>query len=420
MEQFDQQIEDRYWGVATALQHASEPPLQQKVATESLNELRTSLKELQELQEELRQQNAELVAEHQALEAERQRYQELFEFAPDAYLVTDAQGVIQEVNHACTTLLKVWQQFLVGKPLLAFVAKRERLSFHSKLTRLQQVDGVKDWEVSLCPSEGKPINSALNVAVVRNQEGKPVALRWLLRDITERKRLETALYQINEALNKEITSRQQTEQALRESEERFRSLVENALDMIAVLGADGTVVYANPSLERVLGYQPTKLVGEKLVDYIHPDDVTKAINSFTNAIAEPGVIPIELSFRHQDGSWRVLETISKKFIDQLGHMSVVLSCRDITERKQTEENWHLGKEKELSQLKLRFFSLASHEFRTPLSTILVSAQLLGCSGGEWPPEKRLRNVQRIEAAAKHMTHLLDDILTVNRAKTDLL
>ena len=420
MEQFDQQIEDCYWRVATTLQHASEPPLQQKVATESLNELRTRLKELQVLQEALRQQNEELVAEHQALEAERQRYQELFEFAPDAYLVTDPQGVIQAANYACTTLLK-WQQILVGKPLIAFVAKRERLSFHSKLIRLQQVDGVKDWEVRLCPTDGEPIDSALNVAVVRNQEGKPVALRWLLRDITKRKRLEKALYQVNEALNKEITSRKQTEQALRESEERFRFLLENALDTVTVLDADGTVVYASPSWERVLGYKSTKLIEKKLVDYIHPDDVSRAINSFTNAIVAPGVtLPIELSFQHQDGSWRVLEAISKNFIDQLGHRSVVVNCRDITERKQIEKNRLLGEEKELSQLKLCFFSLASHEFRTPLSTILVSAQLLGCSPGEWSQEKRLRNVQRIEAAAKHMTQLLDDILTINRAKTHLL
>ena len=419
MEQLDQQIEDCYWRVATTLQHAIEPPLQQKVETESLNELRTSLKELQVLQEEVRQQNEQLVAEHQALAAKRQRYQELFEFAPDAYLVTDAQGVIQEANYACTTLLK-WQQILVGKPLIAFVAKRERLSFHSKLTRLQQVDGVKDWEVRLCPADGEPIDSALNVAVVRNQEGKPVALRWLLRDITERKRLEKALYQINEALNKEITFRQQTEQALRESEERFRFLIENALDVITVLGADGTVVYASPSWERVLGYKSTKLLGEKFVDYIHPNDVHRAINSFTNSIVDPGVtLPIELSFQHQDGSWRVLEAISKNFIDQLGHTNVVINCRIITERKQTEENRHLG-EKELRQLKLYFFSLASHEFRTPLSTILASAQLLGCSPGEWSQEKRLRNVQRIEAAAKHMTQLLDDILATNRAKTNSL
>lgn len=385
-------------------------------------ELHTTLEELQSVHKELQEQNEELAAARQVLLSERQRYQELFEFAPDGYLVTDAEGVIQEANHAAAILLNAGQQSLVGVPLVIFVAEKERRSFHSQLTPLRQVDRVKDWEVSLIPRNGQPIDAALSVALVRNQSGDPVALRWLLRDITEPKQMEAALYQMNEKLNKEITSRQRAELALRESEERFRSWIENALDIIAVLGADGTVLYASPSLERVLGYKLADVVGKTLIEYIHPDDVLNAIYTFTNAIQNPGMaLPIELRIQHQDGSWRMLEAISKKFIDQAGEMSVVVNCRDITERKRAEEiRRALEKEKELSQLKLRFFSLASHEFRTPLSTILVSAQLLEHANDECPKAKSLRNVQRIEAAAKHMTHLLDDILTINRAETGKL
>jgi len=421
--QFDQHIEDCRWRLAALLQHTGESPLPQKqLVTESLDELSTTLEELQVVQEELRHQNEELAAARQVLEAERQRYQELFEFAPDGYLVTDAEGVIQEANHAAATLLNAKQQLLVGLPLVVFVAEKERRSFHSELTRLRQVDRVKDWEVSLIPRDGQAIDAALSVALVRNQSGDPVALRWLLHDITERKQMEAALYQVNKELNKEITERQRAELALRESEERFRSLIENALDIIAVLGADGTVRYASPSLERVLGYKQADVVGKKPIEYIHPDDVLNAIYTFTNALQNPGIaLPIELRIQHQDGSWRMIEAISKKFIDQAGEMSVVVNCRDITERKRASEiRRALEKEKELSQLKLRFFSLASHEFRTPLSTILVSAQLLEHANDECPKAKRLRNVQRIEAAAKHMTHLLDDILTINRAETGKL
>ncbi len=390
-----------------------------KAVCEQLN---TTLEELQVAQEELRQQNEELALTREAALSERQRYQELFEFAPDSYLVTDAQGVIQEANHAAATLLNVWQQFLVAKPLVVFVAKPERISFHSQLSRLRQGHGVKDWEVRLCPSDCEPIDTALSVAVVHNQEGKVVALRWLLRDITERKQMEAALYQVNEALNKEIAERKRSEQALRESEERFRSLIENALDIITVLGADGTVRYASPAFERVLGYKPAECVGKNPVQYIHPDDVISAIYTFINVRQNPGVaLPIELRFQHKDGSWRMLEAISKKFIDQVGVTSVVVNCRDITERNRTEEiRTALKKEKELSELKHIFFSLASHEFRTPLSTILMATQLLQYLNCECPKEKILRNLQRIEVAAKHMTHLLDEILTINRAETGKL
>jgi signal transduction histidine kinase len=80
----------------------------------------------------------------------------------------------------------------------------------------------------------------------------------------------------------------------------------------------------------------------------------------------------------------------------------------------------LETEKELRKLQLRFFSMASHEFRTPLSTILASAHLLESCAHKWPEEKRLRNLRRIQAAGKNMTQLLNDILTINRAETGKL
>ena len=87
----------------------SQPELQ----TDALETLATALEELHVAQEELLQQNDELLVAQQAIEAERQRYQELFEFAPDAYLVTDAEGTIQEANHAAATLLGVRRDFLI-------------------------------------------------------------------------------------------------------------------------------------------------------------------------------------------------------------------------------------------------------------------------------------------------------------------
>jgi len=377
-------------------------------------ELHTTLEKLQVVQEEL-------AAARSVLESERQRYQELFEFAPDGYLVTDAAGVIQEANQAAATLLKVKQQVMVGLPLVMFVAEQGHEAFEQELKRSRQVD-IKDWELRLMPRDAEAIEAALSVAVVRNQTGEAVALRWLIRDITQRQQMEAALYQVNAELFKEISERIRAEQALIESEQRFRSLIENALDIIAVLDGDGRVHYASPSVERVLGYKPAQVVGIPALEYIHPEDLLNAIYTFSNALLNPGMaLPIELRIQHQDGSWRMLEASTQKFIDQTGVRSVVVNCRDITERQRVSEiRRALEKEKELSQLKLRFFSLASHEFRTPLSTILVSAQLLQHANDACPKAKRLRNVQRIEAAAKHMTQLLDDILTINRAETGKL
>jgi signal transduction histidine kinase len=91
---------------------------------------------------------------------------------------------------------------------------------------------------------------------------------------------------------------------------------------------------------------------------------------------------------------------------------------DVTDRKRAEEmHLILEKEKALNELKYRFFSMVSHQFRTPLSTILVTAQLLGSSPDKWTEEKKIKNIFRIESAAKNLTQLLVDILTINRAES---
>ncbi|NJK76312.1 MAG: HAMP domain-containing histidine kinase, partial [Microcoleus sp. SU_5_6] len=101
---------------------------------------------------------------------------------------------------------------------------------------------------------------------------------------------------------------------------------------------------------------------------------------------------------------------------------IFINSRDITERKRLDEvRLALEREQELRTLKTRFFSMVSHEFRTPLSTVLAAAQLLDSSPGAWAnPEKRDRNLRRIQDSVKNMVQLLDDILTINRAETGKL
>jgi PAS domain S-box-containing protein len=225
------------------------------------------------------------------------------------------------------------------------------------------------------------------------------------------------------AVQRDTTGRKQVEQALRQSEERFRSLIENALDIIMILDPDGTIGYVSPSVEKILGYRVANLVGERVHQFVHPDDWAAMGDRLTNT-TQPldQQRPIEFCHRHQDGSWRILEAISQPFVDSAATVRVIVNARDITERKRLDEiRLALEREKELSALKTRFFSMASHEFRTPLSTALAAAQVLEHSLDEWDnTEKRLRNLHRIQDSIKNMVQLLDDILTINRAETGKL
>ena len=220
MDKFDQKIGALHSGVQKLLDRNGSTSPQQELLTESFEELHNALEEMALAQEELRQQNETLGFTRAAVEAERQRYQDLFEFAPDGYLVTDASGIIREANRAAAKLLNVSQQFLVGKPLVMFIPESERHTFRTYLTQLGLLDGVGERELRLQPRKNVSFDAALTVSSFREQEGKPVTLRWLLRDITWRRQTEEALLRAKVAeaarfeLEKEITSRQRAEEQL--------------------------------------------------------------------------------------------------------------------------------------------------------------------------------------------------------------
>ena len=326
----------------------------------------------------------------------------------DAVLITEAEPIdepgprILYVNEAFTRMTGYTLEEVLGKtPRILQGAKTNRAELDRVRSALSQYETVT-VEVINYRKDGSEFWSEFSVVSVADQTGHYTHRISVQRDITERKH---------------------TEEALRRSEERFRSLIENALDIITILDADGTIHYESPSVEKVLGYTPTELSKHNFFTDIHPDDLANIRYDITNAIQGTEVArPIEFRCRHKDGSWRSLEAITQKFVDDKPEPRIVINSRDITERKRLDEvRLALEREKELSALKTRFFSMASHEFRTPLSTILAAAQLLESSPFAWDnPEKRLRNLHRIEDSVKNMVQLLDDILAINRAETEKL
>jgi diguanylate cyclase (GGDEF)-like protein/PAS domain S-box-containing protein len=132
--------------------------------------------------------------------------------------------------------------------------------------------------------------------------------------------------------------RKLTEDALRQSEERFRSLVQNSSDIITVLQADGTISYESPSIERILGYRPEDLVGKNIVEFVHPDDISRVQSLLWEEIQRPDLSVVgEFRFRHANGSWVYIESSGKNRLDDSVIQGVVINSRDITERKRAEE-----------------------------------------------------------------------------------
>ena len=333
----------------------------------------------------------------------------------DAVIVTEAESIdapgprILYVNEAFTRITGYKPEEVLGKtPRILQGAKTDQAQLQKVRNALSRWESITVEVINYC-KDGSEFWNEFSLVPVANAKG------WYTHWI---------------AVQRDTTERKQVEQALRQSEERFRSLIENALDIIMILDPDGTIGYVSPSVEKVLGYAVTELVGENVNAFIHPEDLPIA-QSFpqvtlrdrlTNNSQAEILNPIEFRHRHQDGSWRILEAISQPFADSAATLRVMVNARDITERKRLDEIWlALEREKELSELKTRFFSMASHEFRTPLSTALAAAQVLENSQQEWDnTEKRLRNLHRIQDSVRNMVQLLDDILTINRAETGKL
>jgi len=198
-EVFSQYLETVQQRTQDLLKEASATPLEQSTLVMScLSELQNSLEELHTAEAELRQQHDELILTQCLVATERQRYADLFEFAPDAYFVTNLYGIVQEANLAACRLLDMDHDFLIGKLLISFVPEDRRRSFRTLLNQLPTVHRVQEWEVSLGRIQGRSVDVALTVEIAQNPAGNPTMLRWLMRDISTRKQAEAQLHQMQQ------------------------------------------------------------------------------------------------------------------------------------------------------------------------------------------------------------------------------
>jgi len=160
-----------------------------------ISELNTALYELQTTAVELQEQNEQMVASRQTLDEERRRYQELFDFAPDGYLVTDTAGIILDANMAATKLFNLSRTLLIGKPLAIFVRNEEHVTFRTRLSEMKRGTVVQNdhWEFTMLSGKRTTFPVSITVGKVNTSSGGAAELRWLLRDITKSRQLEEEL-----------------------------------------------------------------------------------------------------------------------------------------------------------------------------------------------------------------------------------
>ena len=260
-------------------------------------------------------------------------------------------------------------------------------------------------------------------------EGRRV-LQATVRDITERKRIEQELHELNTDLEARIEQRTQemrtTLSMLAESRQKLQGIVDTALDAVVRVDALGTIVGWNRQAETVFGWSTQEALGRTLHETIIPPQYRAAhlhgMSRFMAGNASTVIDQrIEISALHRSGHEFPIElAITRVVLEDSSKFEFCSFIRDITQRKRAEEEIRasLEQQKELNQLKSRFVAMASHEFRTPLATILLSTDLLKHYIDRLPVSERDDLFQSINQAVRRMTKMLEDILTIGKAEAE--
>ncbi|TGM74882.1 PAS domain S-box protein [Leptospira mtsangambouensis] len=206
--------------------------------------------------------------------------------------------------------------------------------------------------------------------------------------------------------SKDITDLMAKRMELMASEKRYRALVENGIDVIAILNAEGRAKYVSPSITKVLGYSESDVMHMNLFDFLHPDDVTKIIKR----LEDVRHIPIGSSLpshnfriKHQDGSWRWVESTITNLIDDESIGGIVDNFHDVTERVFQITAIQTQNEK----LKAIAWT-QSHVVRNPLARIMGLVDLIKL--GTLSREEELRSLDHLLESAKELDYIIQDIV----------
>ncbi len=333
-----------------------------------------------------------------ALRESESRYRLLAENVKDVIVKFTPDGLRTFVTPSIYDLLGYHPEELIGRLVIEVIhpddrQKRQEVmwealtsgaAFFNITQRMQHKDGHFIWV-------------DVTNTIVRDEQGKPIEVIGVIHDITERKN---------------------SEDALRESEEKFRQLIESAPIATVITDQNGLIILVNKEVENRFGYTRAELIGQA-IEILVPNDLRTKHISNRKDFLKTGINRkhglMELAARRKDGSVFPAD-IQLSHIDMTPNNMVMIFIIDVTQRKQAEESLKqaLAHEKELGELKSRFVSMASHEFRTPLATILATTETLTIYRDKMNTEQINLRLDKIRQQVNYMKNIMDDVLQLAR------
>ncbi len=331
----------------------------------------------------------------EALRESEERLHAIIDKSTAVIYVKDTQGQYILVNSWFETVFQQDAKNLKGKTDYDIFPQEMAEVFRANDQKVIEAGTALEWEEVAPQNDG--LHTYLSIKFpLYDALGVPYAICGISTDITQRK---------------------QAEQALHSSYATNRALLNAIPDWMFHISKDGTFVNFKAGKDNNL-LMPDEFLGKKLCE-VWPQEVAVPIMDCVERALETGDIQIE---EYQLLVNNTLRAYEARIVVSADDNEVMAIIRDITKRKRVEEDIRnaLEKQKELSLLKSRFISMTSHEFRTPLTTILSSSQLLEKYSNKLAEEKKLQHLHRIQGAVKQMTELLNNVLLIGKAEAGKL
>jgi len=391
----------------------------------NVDEIQALIHELQVHRVELEVQNEQLRDAQVELEEARDRYLELYDFAPVGYLTLDLTGTILDANLAAADLLGVDRRSLIQARLSRFIARDFQDTWYLLLQRFS-VAGVKETcELELVKSDGVPVFVQFEGVSARDEKRENSRIQTCVVNITRRKQLEEDLRELNAGLEQRVTERtgeyRQALEALQRDEAWLRGLVETTQDAVVSIDRQGCVVLFNPAAERIFGFDKTEVQGHKvnmLMAEPHASEHDAYIKHY-EATGEPRAIGRirTVEARRKNGEVFPIE-LSVTEIEQDDEVHYAAFIRDTSEKKRLETQ--LIDRERLAAVGATAAAVA-HEIGNPLNSISMTVQLierklagLGDPGGQDITPK----VKAVRKEIQRLTELLGDFTFLARKKKD--
>ena len=338
----------------------------------------------------------DVTGERQATLKQRQ-LDAFLEATPDFIATFDPHGRALSVNRAFRKLLAIDGPEAVGALTIADLfppAATERL-LNEGIPHASRT-GTWSGETFVQGKAGDEIPVSQVILAHRSQNGALEFISTLARDIADQKEAASALTR---------------------SEAHFRSLIENALDIISIVDVEGKILFVSPSIERVLGWPPEELAGRSIFSLVHEDEIPVAAEIFSKVVhkGEP-VDPGEFRIRHKAGGFRRLEHVSENLLDDPAVGGVVINSRDVTDRRHAEEALIESQQQLLQAQKMeavgRLAGGIAHDFNNLLTAIKGFTELLLLDFEERDPRRGF--AAEIQGAATRAAGLTRQLLAFSR------